>query len=200
MSPAQKIRAPSGLPESSFPTGDKLSSDSCLSVTTFGKSALLAPYPHSGKVFPFSLSFLPHHFPLPSPEISLLLPPLSSPICVLPTRDGGRQTAAESLLSACETCSLWPDWLTLIGDRWRGRDSPHTRETWVSPKWEIYKEDSSSHLVSCSGWKSYHPSTLICTFLLPREAPLGMGGGSSFLLTGVCIGESPTDDVQLAGS
>lgn len=92
------------------------------------------------------------------------------------------------------------DWLTLMGDRWRGRDSPHTRETWVSPKWEIYKEDSSSHLVSCSGWKSYHPSTLICTFLLPREAPLGTGGGSSFLLTGVCIGESPTDDVQLAGS
>ena len=197
LSPCQKIRAPAGPLESSFPTGDKLSSASCLSVATFAKSALLALT--RARLSPCSLPFLPHHFPLASPEISLLLPPLSTPIHVLPTRDGGRQTAAESLLSACEACSLWPGLAHPDGPRVEGERFPsHRGDLGLSQM--IYKDDSSSNLVSCSGWKSHHPSTLVCTFLPPREAPLGTGGGGSFLSTGVCMGESPTDDVQLAGS
>ena len=129
------------------------------------------------KFAPFSLSFLTHHFPLLSPEISLLLLSLSSPACVLPTQDSGRQTAPESLLSACETCSLWPG---LAHPDERGRDSPHTGETLVSPRWEIYKNDSGSDLMLCSGWKSYHPSTLICTFLPPREAPREQAEAADF--------------------
>ena len=148
LSPFQKIRAPSGLLESSFPTGDNLSSDSCLSVATFGESALLALI--RARFSPFSLSFLPHHFPLISPEISLLLPALSSPIRVLPIRDGGRQTAAESLLSACETCSLWPGLAHPDGRRVEGERFPsHRGDLGLSQM--IYKDDSSSNLMSCSG-------------------------------------------------
>ena len=121
LSPSQeKIRAPSGLLESSVPMGDKLSPDALVSVLLHLVS--LPSWPLTlirARFSPFSLSFLPHHFPLLSPEISLLLS-LSSPACVLPSETVNvRQPQNHSSQLVRPAPSGWQQ-LTLMGDepRW----------------------------------------------------------------------------------
>ena len=113
----ERIRAPLGPLNIALRGWHMATWTSCFSITTFGKSAFLAPGGLRTLMQP-SLSSLPFVlFPSPfslSPlSFSLswnfsLLRSLSFLTSVLSFWESGHQTATASLLPACETCSLWP--------------------------------------------------------------------------------------------
>ena len=111
----------------------------------------LPPWPLGASVPSFRQCCPPHHFPFSSPEISLLL----CPLLFLSCHSEGvviRELTPELVRPA----PSGRQWLTLTGDEWGGRGSPHTVKTLAqwAPSWpEIYESDraqSSLHVVAGS--------------------------------------------------
>ena len=133
----------------------------------------------------------------PFPLLKSLHFSLSSPF----ERVDGAATA--SLLSVCETFSLWPAQAHLDG--WPAEEGEAhltpCRPCPGAPHWlEIYERGAGSNLISCSDWKSDPPHILSCIFLLPREVPWGQAEAADFYtLVNVweaTVGCGPTQDAR----
>ena len=137
---------------------------SCFSITMFGNSAFLAPEASFRQCVPFPL--------VPFSLLKSLYFSFWTLLSLCPLLLLSYPCKSAVTPSACETCSLWPQCLTLMDDeqRW-GRFTSYS--AFLGPAsclWpEIYERDIGSNLITCRGWKANHPIILSFIFLPPRE-------------------------------
>ena len=159
-----------------LPAGGKQGPASPVGTTTFGE---YASWPLGALVLSFRRRFSPsrlfftsHHFPSPSPEVSLLLS-LSSPT---ESVDIGQLQYHFSQLMRPASFGL--QMACLNGSQAEVRDVCFTlcRPRSSGLSWlETYESDRSLNLISCSGWKPNCSDILTFIFLPPRKAALGTG-------------------------